>query len=126
MSGIEYLLDTNVVLGLLKGHPPAVALVQRSGMSLQRSAVSQITRMELLGFPGLQAEEEAVISAFLQTCHVSLLDTSVEKVAIALRRRAGLKLPDSIVAATALTHGWQLLTLDEKLADRWNKAKQVS
>ena len=55
-----------------------------------------------------------------------LIDTSVEQVAIALRRRAGLKLPDAIVAATALTHGWQLLTLDEKLADRWNKARQVS
>jgi hypothetical protein len=51
MSGIEYLLDTNMVIGLLKGHAAAITLAEQSGFTLDKSAVSQITRMELLGYP---------------------------------------------------------------------------
>ena len=51
MSGAKLLLDTNIVIGLLKDHPPAVLLVQASGFALAEAAVSQITRMELLSYP---------------------------------------------------------------------------
>ena len=64
-SGIDHLLDTNVVIGLLKGHAPAVALAQSAGLVLNRAAVSQITRMELLGFPAIAPEEELAAHAFL-------------------------------------------------------------
>ena len=59
MSGIDHLLDTNVVIGLLKGAEPALALMQQSGLIMARTGVSQITRMELLGFPALGEQEEA-------------------------------------------------------------------
>lgn len=36
MSGIEFLLDTNMVIGLLKGHASAQALAQQSGLKLGR------------------------------------------------------------------------------------------
>ena len=49
MTGIEFLLDTNMVIGLLKGYGPAVTLAEQSGLVLEKAAVSQITRMELLG-----------------------------------------------------------------------------
>ena len=57
MSGIDGVLDTNVVIGLLKGAEAARALVQQTGLSLDRAAISRITRMELLGFAGLGALE---------------------------------------------------------------------
>ena len=40
MSGIDHLLDTNVVIGLLKGAESAVALAQQAGLALDRAAVS--------------------------------------------------------------------------------------
>jgi predicted nucleic acid-binding protein len=46
---------------------------------------------------------------------VLLLDDQIEAATIALRRRARLKLPDSIIGATAQVHGLTLLTLDERL-----------
>lgn len=49
MNGIEWLLDTNIVLGLLKGQAAAVALAEAQNLELARAAVSQVTRMELLG-----------------------------------------------------------------------------
>ena len=55
MSGIEFLLDANLVIGLLKGHMPAVTLAEQSSFALDETAVSQSTRMELLGYPQLNA-----------------------------------------------------------------------
>lgn len=116
MSGISWLLDTNVVIGLLKQQPAAIALAESQKLELSQSAVSQITRMELLGFPGLVDEEERAILEFLQSCQVLLIDEAVEGAAIRLRRAGLCKLPDAIIAATAQMHQLKLLTLDERLA----------
>lgn len=116
MTGIEHLLDTNVVIGLLKGHEPAVELARGAALSLRTAGVSQITRMELLGFPGLTTEEEVATLAFLAGCQVVGLSSEVEAQTIRLRRTGLLKLPDAIVAACALATGARLLTLDQRLA----------
>jgi predicted nucleic acid-binding protein len=94
MSGPEWLIDTNVVIGLLKGHEPAVRLAEDVQLDLNRSAVSQITRMELLGFPLLAEAEAFQITNFLACCQVHLRDEQIEAQAIQLRRLSGLKLPD--------------------------------
>ncbi len=116
MSGAEWLLDTNVVIGLLKQQPAAIALIETHPFDLSKAAVSQITRMELLGFPSLAPEEEAAILDLLRNCRILLIDEAVERQAIRLRRTSHCKLPDAIVAATALVHGIALLTLDQRLA----------
>lgn len=113
MSGIEFLLDTNMVIGLLKGHAAAIALAEQSGFALDKSAVSQITRMELLGYPQLTDEEDGTIRGFLANCQVRMIDEQVEAQAIQLRRNGIFKLPDAIIAATALTGSLRLLTLDQ-------------
>jgi len=113
MSGIEFLLDTNMVIGLLKGQASAIALAEQSGLALDKSAVSQITRMELLGYPQLTDDEAQTIRAFLANCQVRMLDEQVEAQAIALRRSGLFKLPDAIIAATAITASLRLLTLDQ-------------
>jgi hypothetical protein len=116
MNGVEWLFDTNVIIGLLKQQAAAITLIESQPFELRKAAVSQITRMELLGFPGLVQEEEAAILSLLQNCRILLIDETVERQAIRLRRTRHCKLPDAIVAATALVHGLTLLTLDQKLA----------
>jgi len=115
MSGAKWLLDTNVVIGLLKKQPLAITLAEAQHLVLSQTAVSQITRMELLGFPGLAGEEEAAILEFLQNCRVLFVDEAVERQAIRLRRSNQCKLPDAIIAATAQVHQLTLLTLDQRL-----------
>ena len=83
---------------------------------LEKCAVSQITRMELLSFSGLDTESIDQIQAFLENCRIILLDESIEEAAIVLRRSGRFKLPDAIIAATAQLSGLTLLTLDERLA----------
>jgi len=115
MNGTEWLLDTNVVIGLLKQQTAAIDLIERYPFDLSKAAVSQITRMELLGFPNLAHEEEVSIVDFLKYCRILFIDETVEQQAIQLRRNSHCKLPDAIVAATALVNDLTLLTLDLRL-----------
>ena len=116
MTGTDHLLDSNIVIGLLKGDPAVVALALQSGLTLSRAGVSQITRMELLGFPAITPAEEQATRALLNLCQVIGISDEIEAQAIRLRRSGGLKLPDAIIAATALVTGGRLLTLDQRLA----------
>jgi predicted nucleic acid-binding protein len=113
MSHPAFLLDTNVVIGLLNHRDAATALV--GDAKLVCLAISQITRIELLSYHALGIEAEAQIQRFIRTVKVIELDHEIEAATIALRRRARLKLPDSIIGATAQVHGLTLLTLDERL-----------
>jgi predicted nucleic acid-binding protein len=110
-----FLLDTNVVIGMLDGSISAVGLLAKHGAIPSNSGVSQITRIELLSFHHLSADGKLKIDALLNSMVVPLPDDQIEAATIALRRRARLKLPDSIIGATAQVHGLSLLTLDERL-----------
>lgn len=109
------MLDTNVVIGLLKQQTATIALLESHPFDLSKAAVSQITRMELLGFPGLLPEEELAILDLLQNCRILFIDELVEQKAIQLRRTSHCKLPDAIIAATVLVNNLTLLTLDQRL-----------
>ncbi|MBY0576174.1 MAG: type II toxin-antitoxin system VapC family toxin [Gallionellaceae bacterium] len=100
---------------MLKRQSAAIALLEAQQLNLGQVAVSQITRMELLGFPGLAQEEEAAILAFLGNCQILFVDEAVEQQVIRLRRASYCKLPDAIIAATAQAHQLTLLTLDQRL-----------
>ena len=43
MTGIKYLLDTNIVIGLLKGNEAVIQLLEQTDCSLSECVVSQIT-----------------------------------------------------------------------------------
>ena len=77
--------------------------------------VSVVSRMELLSFPGLTSDEETVVREFLDCVTVAPLDIELEAAAIRLRRSRRLRLPDAIVAATALRTGGKLVTGDRQL-----------
>jgi hypothetical protein len=113
MNGIDYLLDTNIIIGLLKGNGPAVSLTQ--GIHLSACAYSAITRIELLGFIGITAHEERTVKALLDRMTYLSLSPAIEELTILFRRQHRTKLPDSIIAATAQAHGLELLTLDKAL-----------
>lgn len=115
MNGIDYLLDTNFILGLLKAAPETLALVGQRPIDARQCAYSAITRMELLGFPGLTSSEEVLIQSKLGQLIHSPITPAVEDEVIRLRRAHTIKLPDAIIAASALTLGAELLTHDQKL-----------
>jgi len=112
MSGPEYLLDTNVLIGFLAGRDWAVSFIGRASDEKASFAISSISRMELLGFPGVTADEEQRISELLSHLHVQQIDMDIEDRTIQLRRSRRMKLPDAIVAATALHLSCPLVSAD--------------
>ena len=71
--------------------------------------------MELLSYPSLDEATLNQIRAFLSDVTVVELSEQFRELALGLRRRHMLKLPDAIVAATALSLQAQLITNDTKL-----------
>lgn len=106
---MNHVLDTNIVLSLL-GDELAEPLPVRPYFA------STITEMELLSYPSLSQSEESAVRALLRDINVIEMDPDIKEHAIRLRRYHGLKLPDAIIAATALSLDGVLLTNDQKMA----------
>jgi predicted nucleic acid-binding protein len=114
MNGKDnFLLDTNIVLGFLKGWEPITSFLQKHPQATM--AVSQITRMELLGYPSITTEEETALKNFLSLVEILPISDAVSDQAIILRRKTSLKLPDALIAATAICFNLVLMTCDGDL-----------
>ena len=113
MNGNRVVFDTCAVIKLLDPKYELPSL----GINIDEAQLytSVVVRMELLAKPELRSQEERTILAFLNAIVVAPLDSSVEKTAIEIRRSTKIKLPDCIVAATAITLNAILLTNDDHL-----------
>ena len=106
MNGIEYIADTNAILYLLSGKECMRPYLNK------RMVVSVIIYMELLSFSGISEREETVIRSVMSDCVILGINTAVRELTIQLRRRYRIKLPDAIIAATALSYDANLVTAD--------------
>src|SRR5207248_887723 len=77
--------------------------------------ISSITQIEALGHPRLAPTEEVKLRTIIQELTVIPVDGPVIDEAIRLRRTTRLRLPDAIIAATAIVTGSELLTHDANL-----------
>ncbi|KAM3114201.1 type II toxin-antitoxin system VapC family toxin [Phormidesmis sp. 146-33] len=118
MNGVRFLLDTNYVIGLMKQQEAVIKVVSDRAIETKTCAYSFITRIELLGFPGITSEEINGIERTLTQMYYVALTKEIEDCAIALRQNYRLKTPDAIIAATAKCLDLELLTLDQQLANR--------
>ena len=72
--------------------------------------VSAVTELELLAYSGLSPEEESSIEELLATISVIPVDSRIARLAALVRRHYRLKVPDSVIAATAMFTGSRLVT----------------
>ncbi len=112
MSGERLLLDTNVIIGFLKGEKRVVRFLDKRLKEDAVLFVSQITRMEILSYHGLSKKDEAEIKEFLADTQILMLEPRVEAKAVAIRREHRLKLPDAVIVATASINNCVLVTCD--------------
>lgn len=107
MSGIDFIADTNALLYIFKKNACMIPYLEKS------IGISVITEMELLSFPKITDTEEMFFKRMIESCDVISLDDNVKSQAIKIRRTYGTKLPDAIVAATAIESEIPLLTADK-------------
>lgn len=114
MNG-KYLFDTNTIVYYLQGRSDWVEFIDNTVMTERTASI--ISRMELLSYPGISPDEEERIRRFLGALVIMPLNEAIENSTIALRRSTRLKLPDAIIAATAITLNATLITGDQRLAN---------
>jgi predicted nucleic acid-binding protein len=112
MSG-KYVLDSNRIIDLVEDKEDASAL--RENLKGAKLYASVISRIEALASPKLSPEAEKSIRNFLKTLKIIPLNRKVEEGALMLRRTTGLKLPDAVIAATALSLGASVISRDNDL-----------
>jgi predicted nucleic acid-binding protein len=109
VNGSPFLvLDTNVVLYYLGGR-------LQKPLAKKQYVISIITEIELLSYSPIKADEIKIIQNFVDDVTVVDLKKSIKQQTIDLRKKYNLKVPDAIIAATALRLDAPLLTNDKKL-----------
>jgi predicted nucleic acid-binding protein len=100
-SSVRFLRNTNILIGVLKQDKDTVDQLHLNRIEPHQAGYSTITRMELLGFPGLQQAEKAVITNLLEALTYYPVSRQAEDRTIEIRGVTRLKLPDAIILATA-------------------------
>ena len=107
MSGNDrYLLDTNALIYLFE-----------HGLVLPKSILfySSISKIELLAYPSLDKADESNIRSVLALMQEIRLSDDVVEQTIHIRKAGSLKLPDSLILASALSERCLLVSDDKKL-----------
>lgn len=103
----KYLIDSNAVIDFFNGKLPQI------GEELLVNAdpiISIITRIEIFCSRRISDQELAELNRFISIADIINIDQSVVNKAIALRLKHKIKLPDAVIAATAITHELVLVT----------------
>lgn len=108
--GTKYLLDSNVIIELLSSSfSDETARRFQSIVDSDDYFLSVISRIEVLGYDG-NSEEMNRTNEFIQDSMVIGLEEAIILRAIALRKLIKIKLPDAIIAATAIVYNLTLVT----------------
>lgn len=107
--GKGYLIDSNIIIGYLNDSLP------KEGMSFMHPIIddvpniSVISKIEVLRFDAPE-EKYHILSDFMDHSVIYDLSSAVVDRTILLAKASKIKLPDAIIAATALIHDFTLLT----------------
>jgi len=114
MNGKRFLLDTNALVQVLAGNAALLQLL----VDAELIATSIICELEFLAFPNLTDADRDLLSKFLQRIDVVDLlhaDNQLTTTICEIRATKKLKLPDAIIAASAMHTNCTLVTADQKL-----------
>jgi len=108
--GQKYLIDTNVLIDAQVGRLTKKGLNFLAETINDNFLISFITLIEYLGYKDItQSSEEFILMA-----DVIKIDELIIQNCINLRRNYKIRIPDAIIAATAITQNLILVTNNEK------------
>jgi len=109
--GIKYLWDTNTVIYYLQQQfPPSSEIFIDDILKEESPIISAITEIELLCWKTATEKDLEVLNGFISNSQVIELEKTIKLKTAEIRKMHRLKLPDAIIAATALIYGFTLIT----------------
>jgi hypothetical protein len=107
--GMNMLVDSNEIIDYVSNRIPEKSAKQLDNYFNSNFSVSIISKIEVLGFNTLDYEMEQ-LESFIQLSSIVYIDEAVADKTIEIRRMKRIKLPDAIIAATALVQNCILLS----------------
>jgi len=113
--GTTNLLDTNTVIYFLDNLMAEKALdfIERC-LDDQGGAISVISKIELMGWRDGSPKQLQNVTDFIQEIAVLQLTDAVVDKTIEIRRSQKIKLPDAVIAATAIVHDFTLISRNDE------------
>jgi hypothetical protein len=101
-------IDTNIIIRLFSGDKDCHDIIHQKLL-----LVSFITQIELFSWPTITSDDESSLNSFLLDCSILNITEDIKKTTIEIRRKYKLKIPDAIIAATALNKNLSLFSTDD-------------
>ena len=101
------MIDSNVVIDFFNGKLPEKARQFISGVIPE---ISIITNIELFASKNIPETELRLLQNFVSICTVHAINAKLIDVTIGIRQNSRVKLPDALIAATAITNNLVLLS----------------
>ena len=108
--GARILLDTNCVIYYLNGVLPESAREALNVRLAIEANISVISKIELLGYSPPSNVSLKPVQDFVDTSTIFPLDEVIVQKTIEIRRIKKVKLPDAVIAATALIYGLEIIS----------------
>jgi len=112
--GKGYLIDTNILIYYLADAIPKEEINRVEEILKTSFNISIITKIEFLGWRGHTEEGFKKAKEFISFARIISLEDEIANLTMDLRRKYKIKLPDAIIAATALYYDLTLVTRNEK------------
>lgn len=104
-------MDSNTIIDYVGNKIPEKPALVLDGYFNDGFAVSIVSKIEVLGFNGNGTELKR-LSEFIALGSIIFIDEAIANKTIQIRKATRIKIPDAIIAATALVYNLTLLTHD--------------
>ncbi|NJK84445.1 MAG: type II toxin-antitoxin system VapC family toxin [Saprospiraceae bacterium] len=110
----RYLLDTSAVIKYLNESFPEKALSFLDQILDQESNISFITQIELLVWNPPNPNDFEIYQTFVENSNVLQVNNEIIEHCIAIRKTTKIKVPDALIAASAVTFDMTLVSDNDK------------
>ncbi len=112
---MRFLLDTNVVINYLEASLPKESMLFLNKILDEKPIISIITMIETLGYNFKSIDEQIIMETFINASTILNISDNIVDKTITIKKIKKIKIPDAIIAATALHNDLVLIT--RNLAD---------
>lgn len=108
---MRYLWDTNIAIYFLQNQftreaeARIITILEESG-----PVISVITEIELMCWKSANAKDKAILKRFISDSDRLEINSAIKLKTAEIRKTSKIKLPDAIIAATAVVHSMTLVT----------------